>query len=214
MMKGRPEGGPSFRKLTKEEELDGEVGLLQWELEEQRHRHLEETGVDGLTGLRDRTYFYETLTKFLNPRGKGKRSGEEDMPRECALLYIDLDNFKQVNDTKGHDAGDEVLKRVAKLMQGVVRSADVVARLGGDEFAIFLPRAGEAVARTAGEKILRQLSEDESLRSLGIGMSIGVSVSGGADGATPEELVKWADEAMYVSKREGKNRLTVASSSQ
>jgi diguanylate cyclase (GGDEF)-like protein len=99
-------------------------------------------------------------------------------------------------------------------MQGAVRSGDVVARLGGDEFVIFLPRAGEAVARTAGDKILKQLGEDEFLRSLGIGMSIGVSVSGGVDNATPEELVKRADGAMYTSKKGGKNRLTVASSSQ
>jgi two-component system cell cycle response regulator len=213
MMEGNPERGSSFRELTREEELDGEVGLLQWELEEQRRRHLEETGVDELTGLRNRAYFKETLAKFLNPVA-GNRSGEKGTPRECALLYLDLDNFKQVNDTRGHDAGDEVLRRVAGLMQGAVRSGDVVARLGGDEFVIFLPRAGEAVARTAGDKILKQLGEDEFLRSLGIGMSIGVSVSGGVDNATPEELVKRADGAMYTSKKGGKNRLTVASSSQ
>jgi diguanylate cyclase (GGDEF)-like protein/PAS domain S-box-containing protein len=138
---------------------------------------------DPLTGLPNRILLDDRLGTALRA---AERSGEP-----CAVLMMDLDNFKKINDTQGHHAGDEVLRQVALRLKIALRAQDTPARLGGDEFAAVLPNtAADGAIRTA-ERVLRALD--------GIGVSIGVAVSP-AHGKEAEELLEHADTAMYRAK--------------
>jgi diguanylate cyclase (GGDEF)-like protein len=124
-----------------------------------------------------------------------------------AVMFIDLDGFKQVNDTYGHDAGDEVLRVTATRFHSVLRETDTVARIGGDEFLVILTELhSRDNASLVAEKILHVVSEpvyfDDSEAS--VGASIGISLFPG-DGNDMETLIKMADAAMYKAKSEGKN---------
>jgi diguanylate cyclase (GGDEF)-like protein len=162
---------------------------------------------DALTGLPNRKLFYDRLNEAMSLSARYER--------RLALLYIDLDGFKQVNDTLGHEAGDEVLKRVSALLTRSVRHSDTVARLGGDEFIVMLneiSNVGDAVL--VGEKLVSALRAPFSLREgpATIGASVGVSVYP-EHGVSADILIQKADQAMYVSKHKGKNTCTMADSS-
>lgn len=153
---------------------------------------------DSLTGLCNRTYFAERMASALQ---HAIGSGEH-----AAVLYIDLDRFKQVNDTLGHPAGDMLLTEVARRLQASVRASDVVARNGGDEFAILLEhlRTREDAAQTAG-RILRKLSLpfDISGHQVDIGASVGIALAPD-DGDSPGLLTRRADLALYEAKSAGR----------
>ncbi|MBI4030688.1 MAG: GGDEF domain-containing protein [Proteobacteria bacterium] len=122
-----------------------------------------------------------------------------------ALAFIDVDNFKQVNDTKGHAEGDRILTEVARIMKDSLRESDMVARLGGDEFIIFLPRAdaekSKSVLRALKEKLDSVVREND----WPIGFSIGTGVF---DGGLPiETAIIKADTMMYQAKKNGKNSI-------
>lgn len=159
---------------------------------------------DSLTGLPNRKLFFDTLDQGLE---LAKRHD-----RQIGLLYIDLDGFKNVNDTLGHAAGDELLNLVAKQLRASTRKSDTVARLGGDEFAVILSEIDSfESAEMVGNKIIQALCAPIKLRQgpVSIGASIGVAVY--PDTATEiEQLVKQADKAMYISKANGKNLCTPA----
>ncbi len=152
---------------------------------------------DSLTGLPNRNVFIDRLNQLIN---NSKRCN-----RMFALLFLDLDNFKPVNDNFGHDAGDKLLCEVAGRLSDCVRKSDTVARIGGDEFNIILSDLSsikdvEIVAR----KIITQLGEpfDFSEFTCSIGVSIGISIFP-SDGADLETLIKNADTSMYVAKNSG-----------
>jgi diguanylate cyclase (GGDEF)-like protein len=154
---------------------------------------------DKLTNLPNRSLFYDRLTQVV---GQSKRYN-----RKFALMFIDLDGFKSVNDTLGHDAGDELLIETAKKLIGCVRNSDTVARMGGDEFTIILssistPENAEIVAR----KIIQVLSSPFKIKGhdLQIGASIGISLYP-ENGDDIDTLLKKADQAMYQAKKNGKN---------
>ncbi|HZE97794.1 MAG TPA: EAL domain-containing protein [Planctomycetota bacterium] len=149
---------------------------------------------DMLTGLPNRQLFQDRLRHAVSKAERDRAS--------LAVLFIDLDNFKTVNDTLGHGAGDSLLVKVARRLDGCVRTSDTVARLGGDEFTIILTeltKPGDASVVT--EKILRSLSEPVEVRerTLRITGCIGISVFPG-DGADAETLVQHADNALYQAK--------------
>ncbi len=155
---------------------------------------------DNLTGLPNRTLFFDRLEQGIN---HAKR-----YTRISALLYVDLDGFKTVNDTLGHHAGDAVLVAAGQRMVACCRSVDTVGRLGGDEFAVFLSELDDAAsARLVAEKILSALQEPYNLPQgqARVSASIGISMFP-EHGTDSDKLVKFADEAMYSSKRAGKNR--------
>jgi diguanylate cyclase (GGDEF)-like protein/PAS domain S-box-containing protein len=160
---------------------------------------------DALTGLPNRTHLEEQLRRDLV---RARRSGET-----VALLYFDLDNFKLVNDSLGHAAGDEVLRETARRVSGLVRGADILARQGGDEFLLLLHLPGDdgpAGATLAAERIADALERpfEVSDAEFHIGASIGVALfPGHADGA--ESLLKHADAAMYQAKRAGRGRVAL-----
>jgi diguanylate cyclase (GGDEF)-like protein len=152
----------------------------------------------------------DPLTGLINARGFADRLTQElernrRYPRPMALLYLDLDDFKVINDTHGHQTGDAVLRLVADAMRSSVRQSDVVGRLGGDEFAVLMPETEAAVADGAAQRLAA------SLRNVFKGTptvtaSIGVVACGTVDAST-DELLRRADQAMYDAKRNGKDRV-------
>ena len=165
---------------------------------EERIRRL--ANYDNLTGLPNRMLFYDRLSQAINLAQRNRHN--------LALLYLDLDRFKSVNDTLGHDAGDGVLKGAADRIQEQVRESDTVARVGGDEFAIILPKiAGPQDAAIVAGKIIDALCASFPLREpeqakIEIGASVGIAIFPG-DGEDIDALFKAADAAMYKAKQSG-----------
>lgn len=154
---------------------------------------------DSLTGLANRLYFNTMLRSAI----------ERDVP--FALLYLDLDKFKAVNDSFGHDAGDSLLRTVAERLTARVAGCGVTARLGGDEFAVLLDHDVEAAALELAGGLVELLRVDVSHagQTITTGTSIGVAFFP-RHGRESGSLVKAADQAMYESKKAGRNRYTVA----
>ncbi|PKM42912.1 MAG: hypothetical protein CVV05_16350 [Gammaproteobacteria bacterium HGW-Gammaproteobacteria-1] len=155
---------------------------------------------DGLTGLPNRDLFAVRLEQALNLADAGGR--------EAGLLYIDLDGFKQVNDSLGHAAGDELLQQAAQRLLGCMRDSDTVARLGGDEFAMVLAQVhGLDGAGIVAQKVLHVLQQPFEIqeREVILSASIGI-VLYPADGDTIDALLQHADGAMYRAKASGRNR--------
>ncbi len=160
---------------------------------------------DKLTNVPNRALFLDRLDQIL------KQS--ERYERKFALLFIDLDGFKSVNDTLGHDAGDELLIKTAERLQECVRDADTVARIGGDEFTVILSTITSVDdAQSVAQKIIQALSTPFRLgdEEAQIGASIGISVFP-KNGGNAEILLKKADDAMYVAKKAGKNDYRMSS---
>ncbi|MFQ5579065.1 MAG: EAL domain-containing protein [Nitrospiria bacterium] len=169
---------------------------------EEKIRHMAQ--YDELTGLPNRNLHKERLGQALKQRKK----------HPLAVMFIDLDRFKHVNDTLGHSAGDQLLKEVAKRLLNCLRESDTVARIGGDEFTILLPEIAQSndihyIAR----RILSTLEKPYHIQQneLFVTCSIGISVYP-EDGETSKQLLKYADMAMYCAKRNGKNQYAVYSS--
>ncbi len=162
---------------------------------------------DALTGLPNRLLFLDRLEHAVAAAGRGAG--------HVGLLYVDLDGFKAVNDTAGHEAGDDLLVQVAALLTACVRPGDTVARLGGDEFAVVCPGTSTEEDLVAiGRRVLDALRDPLSVRGHAgvghqavVGASIGVRWCRGS--APAEELLRDADEAMYAAKRAGKGRVVV-----
>lgn len=156
---------------------------------------------DGLTGLYNRTYFQGELERVVE---RARRD-----PSQCAaLLYIDLDNFKYVNDTLGHAAGDRLLLEISTILHKRLRKSDLLARLGGDEFAVLLYNARRDVAVRTAEALRRRLAEyafREGGEAIDVGCSIGVTLVD-PETKSAEEALSHADLACYLAKRDGRNR--------
>ena len=158
---------------------------------------------DPLTGLANRVLLRDHLERAIARHGR--------TPGTVALLFVDLDDFKRVNDSYGHVAGDQILVEVAERLTGSVRAEDVVGRQSGDEFAVLLGRVGDAdEAIASAERLLRELRRPFQLgaRSIVVGGSIGIAVASERD-ATAEELLTQADAAMYAAKADGKGTYAV-----
>jgi diguanylate cyclase (GGDEF)-like protein len=176
--------------------LHGLVALLSETL-----RSVEEQAThDQLTGLANRRLFHTRWQQSLDEAGG-----------PTALLYVDLDGFKPVNDTLGHEAGDSVLVEVAERLRRLVRAGDVVARLGGDEFAVILPWTDATTADAIAKRLVAAMAEPFDLGDRPV--SIGASVGGvtAAPNADPEAELRRADTAMYAAKAAGRGRVEFAS---
>jgi diguanylate cyclase (GGDEF)-like protein len=159
---------------------------------------------DALTGIYNRLEFEDRLSYLLR-----SIKNEE---RTHALLYIDLDKFKRVNDTCGHKAGDRLLKAVTTLVQKLLRKSDIFARLGGDEFGIILTDCPPLMAEKIARKICSALNDYIFLwgkRTFGISASIGISVIGQKSKSVSSILAS-ADRALYSAKNKGGNRVFAA----
>lgn len=156
-----------------------------------------EVNIDELTGLVNRRGFDSVMAGWL----------KSNVP--FALILIDIDHFKQVNDTYGHVIGDEVLRYLARLMQLVASEEDVCFRYGGEEFGILIRHCGLGRAKDLADRLREQLAMTKSPTGQPITISAGISASP-AHGHSAEQLVMRADEALYHSKENGRDRTTVS----
>ena len=158
---------------------------------------------DGLTGMYNRRYFDDALAEYLNAFGR--------IDKPIGMIILDLDHFKIVNDTHGHDVGDEVLRQVAECLQVFTRYHDVLARLGGEEFAILSPNITEHQLYNLADRI-RQAVSQLRIRNgnvtLKVTVSAGLAIWNGVESG--EELYRRADKQLYEAKRQGRNRVCAA----
>jgi diguanylate cyclase (GGDEF)-like protein/PAS domain S-box-containing protein len=149
---------------------------------------------DALTGLPNRTLLNDRLEQVMIAHHRGQRG--------LALIVMDLDRFKDVNDTLGHQCGDDLLQQVSTRLQTVLRASDTIARLGGDEFAILLPNARVQGATGVAQKILRALEDPFTIGGQEITVAASLGITACPDhGLDPATLLRCADVAMYVAKR-------------
>jgi diguanylate cyclase (GGDEF)-like protein len=174
--------------------------IVVWTRNERLQELRREARQDPLTGLKNRRSFEEDLRREM---ARSRRQGTLG-----AMLMIDLDHFKQVNDTHGHPAGDRLICEIAAILRRRVRQSDVLARLGGDEFAIVLPGADATEARLVGESIVATIREhgEEGDRD-GVTASVGIAVFGDDPRRSAESIVSAADTAMYAAKDAGRDQV-------
>jgi len=166
------------------------------------HRSMAAAVTDGLTGLYNRRYMANHLEALMRRGAVDKRS--------LAVMMIDIDFFKNINDTHGHPVGDEVLKEIAARIGRSVRGVDLACRFGGEEFVVVLPDTDHANANMVAERLRRQIAEEPFPVSVGAGRidvtcSIGIAISQPEDDTAG--LLRRADDALYVAKRDGRNRV-------
>src|SRR5262245_11292701 len=188
--------------------LETKVSERTRELAEANARLAQLAVTDGLTGLYNHRHFHERLALEVE---RSQRSG---LP--LSLLMLDVDHFKQFNDSFGHPAGDEVLRQLARVLADARRANDVVARYGGEEFAVILVDTAKLTAAKVAERVRERVYahdfSDAAQRAGRIGISIGVATFPD-DGSDVESLVRAADGALYVAKRAGRNRVVLATES-
>jgi two-component system cell cycle response regulator len=180
------------------------IKFLQDELK-QHFAELERlASTDPLTGMFNRRLLFIRLEQEL---ARVKR-----VSADLCLAYLDIDHFKHINDTYGHLAGDEILRRLSRVMNTVLRKSDVMARMGGEEFLIMLPDTGEEGARYIAERLRAVISEtlfDFEGQQIPVTVSFGVVHAGPENDDEPDDLVRKADQALYYSKHHGRNRVSV-----
>jgi diguanylate cyclase (GGDEF)-like protein len=176
------------------------IWLAFWLQREELHTR---ANTDGLTSLLNRRAFDEILVRELNRAQRGGRS--------LPVMLADIDFFKRVNDTLGHQAGDEVLRQVADALHRALRPADVLSRFGGEEFAVLLREAKPRQAPEIAERLREAVASITGLPG-GIRVTISIGLAGSVPGEPLEELMARCDRALYSSKREGRNRVSIASS--
>jgi diguanylate cyclase (GGDEF)-like protein len=187
-----------------------EAALTAVQLEHENQAIASDASTDGLTGLANRRHFDAVLAEHVAIAHRYRTP--------LTVMFIDLDHFKQVNDTHGHQAGDLVLKRIADVIRRTMRDADIAARYGGEEFAVVMPDTGNEDGTAAAERMLTALQCEyvrlESGASLKVTASIGVATLESSLLEPAKSLVARADEAMYSAKANGRNRVVVREPSQ
>lgn len=156
---------------------------------------------DSLTGLLNRRRFRAELDQYVSFNARYGGRG--------AVMVIDIDGLKEVNDKLGHQSGDRLIRRVADVLRERVRATDLVARLSGDEFAVLMPQTDTAGALQLGEDLRSQVAEgfSQSAETTPASISVGITMFGGQGAAGSEAVLLAADQAMYQAKEEGRNRI-------
>ncbi len=188
-----------------------ESQLQKKDLDQERLQHRHDllnklAGVDSLTGLYNRREFFNISESLI--------FGAKNTMSPYALMMLDLDHFKKVNDTYGHDAGDTVLKEVTKAINEHKRSDDIFGRIGGEEFAIFLPKTNAKEAELLANElclVVEKLIVQSESQSIPITVSIGVTADLNYE-STLSELMKSSDIALYEAKEKGRNCVVVVDS--
>jgi diguanylate cyclase (GGDEF)-like protein len=161
---------------------------------------------DSLTGIANHRHFHETLDREISRANRRKNT--------FTLILVDIDNFKKVNDTYGHQVGDAVLVDMTRRIMDMIRAGDVLARYGGEEFGLILPDTEQFGAETLAERILKAVSFSPFSflqYEISYTVSIGLAVYDGNMAVGKDRLIATADRALYDSKENGKNRLTIGS---
>ena len=157
--------------------------------------------IDALTGINNREYTEILIKQYL----------EENQDNKGVYVLIDIDDFKQINDTFGHIAGDEVLKRTAKAIKDTVGENDIVGRFGGDEFVVFLKNCEDnKIAKTKLSDIVKSIEHkySEGKKSINVRCSAGATIATNSN-CSLDELFKIADDNLYEAKKAGKNTFTI-----
>ncbi len=198
--------------LEMNRELEAKIHERTYELADANTRLAQLALTDGLTGLYNHRHFHERLGLEV------ERSQRNGLP--LSLVMIDVDRFKQLNDTYGHPAGDEVLRQLARVLTDTRRANDVVARYGGEEFAVILVDTAKITAGRVAERIRERVAEhdiSEAVAAVGKGRArLSITISLGVatfpeDGADAGALVRAADNALYAAKRAGRDRIVLYS---
>lgn len=185
---------PQELMLTRKDELADLVDSINRVTN--RDKAVRQANEDPLTGLANRRYLLRRMEQLV-PAGPG------------AIMFMDLDGFKAINDQHGHEAGDAALVEISNRLKFCVRESDILCRLGGDEFVIYFNGLAEKkVLENRGQKVLNLIAEpiwwdDKRLK---LGVSVGIAINP-TDTKNPEELLKYGDEAMYAAKQGGKNMI-------
>ncbi len=187
-------------KLAPEDRKVVDEALARAERTEAQLRYIADH--DSLTGLLDRRRFRAELDQYVSFSARYGGQG--------AVMIIDIDGLKAVNDDFGHHAGDNLLRRVAAIMRERVRTTDIVARLSGDEFAVLMPQTDTAGALQLGEDLRSQIAESaDQADAAGATISVGITMFGGEREVAAEAVLVAADQAMYRAKEEGRNQIAL-----
>ena len=198
--------GRVFQRLSKPQYVSGDVVGRVWSFSDVTEQKRLESDLahlafhDALTGLANRALFQDRINQAL------ARSERSD--KYVAVLFLDLDNFKMINDSLGHSAGDELLKGVAETLVGCLRKSDTAARLGGDEFAVLIedaPNRAEVMHMAA--RLMKTLREPITVAGQEITSTVSMGITFGIQGHTSDQLLRNADLAMYLAKAQGKDRI-------
>jgi len=190
-----------------------EMDALIWRLQGESEANYFVARRDPLTGLANRLLFNERLGFAMDSASRHNDRRSREQHRLVALLYVDLDGFKEVNDDVGHHAGDAVLVAVGERIKKEARSTDTPARLGGDEFALIVPeveKGNEGGVVYLAQRVLRSINEPIVMtgsRKVVVGVSVGISFCNGF--CSPENFIRAADEQSRGAKSSGKNRIFV-----
>lgn len=173
-------------------------------LRESLRAGLELAVTDSLTGLHNRRYGMHHLEKLLDRPGPG-----------VAVMMLDIDHFKAINDAHGHAAGDEILRQVGRRLRAQLRSCDLLARIGGEEFLVAVPSADLQTALGYAERLRRAISaepfqSDSAAAPIAVTLSVGLALSGGGMGELPDRALRRADEALYNAKSDGRDQVMLA----
>ncbi len=170
------------------------------ELRETNQRLAQMTITDPLTGVGNRRHFDETLISELKRNSRSNSS--------LSMLMIDIDHFKKVNDTVGHQGGDELLKKVASILRGSIRTYDTACRFGGEEFAIIMPGTSTTHAYAIAERIrceIASINRNQTLGDFPLTISIGLRCIQGSERIEASRIIADADQALYQAKNKGRN---------
>ncbi|MCX7994858.1 MAG: GGDEF domain-containing protein [candidate division WOR-3 bacterium] len=191
----------SLAEKIRERDIARHLKLYHEKVLKSRKKLSEQANRDRLTDLYNRQYFDKTFEHQF------KLARQNLYP--LSILFIDIDHFKKINDTYGHDKGDEVLRGVAHIIRALCRKDDIVARYGGEEFVILFPKMDKESAKQIAESMRRIIEEkSEEIIGLKITVSIGVETDLGKF-ANTQEFLKSADNALYQAKTTGRNRVAV-----
>jgi diguanylate cyclase (GGDEF)-like protein len=195
----------TIRDVTSYKRAENRLYRIHEELRQSIAELRQEAIRDPLTGLFNRRFLEEALTRDLH------RAARRNAP--VSLVMLDLDGFKELNDSYGHDAGDSLLRSFANLLRAQVRKGDICCRYGGDEFVLVLPDSRLADTEKRVEEICALLNRLElgcpNRGAAGVTVSAGIAEAG-LHGLTPSELLRAADQALYAAKRNGRNRVCSA----
>lgn len=177
------------------------------QLEKSLKRIEEVAATDPLTGLYNRRHFGRVIEQLFNEAHR--------YDGDLACVMIDLDGYKQLNDSFGHQVGDQLLVIAGKVISASMRKMDIAARYGGDEFVLLLPRASAEEAKTVAQRIRDEFRQGSAIllrRNDGVTMSIGIGTMRDDNPAGTEQLIAAADEALYSAKENGRNRIVLSNS--
>ena len=199
-------------KVALLEEKNAIINIAHAELITQNEELSKNAFYDRLTGLKSRAFFEEEMKYILGNFFKKQHSPERREPDEesedVCLIIFDIDHFKNVNDSLGHLAGDEVLKTVAQTIEGSVRDFDIAARWGGEEIAVVLVGASTQEAVEKAETIRNKVSEIQFEQYPGLKVTVSAGVASASDFEDQTSFFGAADKAMYQSKNNGRNQVT------